>query len=89
MKNDKCIIVALLGFVVIGMQIKKQDVKLASASTYPYGVGFCIDITKDSYFGNNFIVGAPIYKDTFLTLLLTILLVKIKVYIMKNMENLF
>lgn len=65
MKNDKCIIVALLGFVVIGMQIKKQDVKLASASTYPYGVGFCIDITKDSYSGNNFIVGAPIYKDTF------------------------
>ena len=48
MKNDKCIIVALLGVVVIGMQIKKQDVKLASASTYPYGVGFCIDITKDS-----------------------------------------
>lgn len=57
MKNDKCLIVVLLGFLVIGMQVKKQDTKLASASTYPYGVGFCIDITKDSYSGNNFIVG--------------------------------
>lgn len=38
----------------------------AQTSTYKYGVGFSMDVTRETYAGNNYIVSSPIYKDEFL-----------------------
>ncbi len=38
----------------------------AQTSTYEYGVGFSMDVTGETFAGNNYIVSSPIYKDEFL-----------------------